>query len=921
MLKRSVHIFIVGLLALPGVSFAKGTVQLPATNQTTCFDSHGNTRTCSGSGEDGVSHAGVPWSQSSRFTDNGDGTVTDNLTGLVWSKHANAPSSALPGDQPNNCPNAETSMLWQEALDFIACLNAGNHAGSNKWRLPNLNELEGMVNLDVADSAAYLNASGFGFGTGLPATQVQPSKYWTATSDASGPANQSAAAAWDVDLANGDSFSTLKNELPRGVWPVSDGASTGPAQLRRTGQAVCFNDVGDARVCAATGEDGEQQAGAAWPASRFQVKAGAPYALDRVSGIIWTTNTQTPGPDDCDDTGLNLDWQQALDHVACLNEEVYLGRSDWRLPNRNELQSLADYSKGAPALPGGHPFSDQLGKTYWSGTTNSLVPTDAWVVRMLDGNISSADKAATLPVWPISGPDLVSPVPPTINPLNNLTNIASQTISGTMEEGTTVQVSVNGVPIATGVNVTGANWTAIAQLSEANNDITVTSTDFSENSSSPASTTVTLDTIPSVTTATPNPGTFTDRVTVSLATTEPGSKIYYTFDGTPVTTASPVYNGPITLTAANTSYKVQFFSVDSAGNVEATKSADYTMQETVSTRSMKINNGAQLTNLADVTLTLAAPTGVPQMQVACDGVTFAAAEPFSTTRSCVLSSGDGVKTVAVKFIDGLGIAYPPATATITLDTTPPVTSVTPIDGNYSGSVAVTLTATEAGSTIHYTTDGTTVTAASPVYSAPFTLAATTTTPFTVRFMAVDKAGNAGPSGNAAYTIHVGAASVGIKINNDDLYTNNATVNLALSATHSSGVSGMQFSNDGGDYTPLEPYASSKTWTLSGGDGIKTVYVRFKDGVGTLYTTSATINYSSKAASTSNCDLNGDNKVDMSDALKALQMAIGLSSPTMDEMIRGDVAPLVNGKPKPDGKIDITDAMVILQRSLGLVAAW
>ena len=471
MLKRSVHIFIIGLLAMPGLAAAKGTVQLPATNQTTCFDSKGNVRTCDDVG-------GVAW-PAPRFIDKGDGTVNDKLTGLTWSKHANAPNRALPGDLPNACLNAEKDMIWLDALDFIACLNAKNHAGSKNWRLPNLNELESMVNLEFVDSSAYLNSSGFGF-PGLLLTDVKSSPYWTATSDSSDTVIQSAAAAWEVDLAKGDSFSTLKNERKRGVWPVRDGDSSGPAQLRQTGQAGCFDDLGDTRPCATMGEDGEKLAGAVWPASRFQVNAGAPFAFDRVTGLIWSTATQTPGPAACADTGLNLDWQQALDHVACLNTNTYLGRSDWRLPNRKELQSLTDYSKGAPALPGGHPFNDKVGKTYWSATSDASVPRNARVVSMLDGTLSSAVKTGTLPVWPVSGPDLT---PPNLTVTQGIarTKIASQIISGTVEAGGSVDVVVNGgAPVAATVN--GTDWSfTIKPLALGLNNITVIAADFSEN--------------------------------------------------------------------------------------------------------------------------------------------------------------------------------------------------------------------------------------------------------------------------------------------------------------------------------------------------------------------------------------------------------------------------------------------------------
>lgn len=65
------------------------------------------------------------------------------------------------------------------------------------------------------------------------------------------------------------------------------------------------------------------------------------------------------------------------------------------------------------------------------------------------------------------------------------------------------------------------------------------------------------------------------------------------------------------------------------------------------------------------------------------------------------------------------------------------------------------------------------------------------------------------------------------------------------------------------------------------------------------------------------DLNGDLTVDITDALKALQMVVGLFVPSTFETIRGDVAPLLNGIPNPDGKIDLSDAYVILRRSVGL----
>ncbi|MCK9418061.1 MAG: hypothetical protein M0R70_01630 [Nitrospirae bacterium] len=69
----------------------------------------------------------------------------------------------------------------------------------------------------------------------------------------------------------------------------------------------------------------------------------------------------------------------------------------------------------------------------------------------------------------------------------------------------------------------------------------------------------------------------------------------------------------------------------------------------------------------------------------------------------------------------------------------------------------------------------------------------------------------------------------IVINNGAVFTNTTAVTLTLSATDSDGsVTEMQFSNDGSTWSTPEPYATSKNWTLTTGDGTKTVFANFKD---------------------------------------------------------------------------------------------
>lgn len=67
------------------------------------------------------------------------------------------------------------------------------------------------------------------------------------------------------------------------------------------------------------------------------------------------------------------------------------------------------------------------------------------------------------------------------------------------------------------------------------------------------------------------------------------------------------------------------------------------------------------------------------------------------------------------------------------------------------------------------------------------------------------------------------------------------------------------------------------------------------------------------------NLKGSGVVDLSDALSALRIAVGLRQPSAAELLHGDVAPLVNGIPAPDGRIDLADALAILRKVVGLIS--
>ena len=349
---------------LPHISknFNPNAVQLPRTGQTTCYDTAGAVISCAGTGQDGEIQAGVIWPDP-RFAVSGD-CVTDKLTGVMWSKNGNPAGS----------------LIWQGALDYVASINSGaGLCGYHDWRLPNVNELESLVNAGMQDSAAWLNTQGFYNVTGT---------HWSSTSFTFHPYN-----AWIVAV-DGVLFNYWnKTSSYSGTWPVR-GATTPPACLWKTGQTACYNTVGTIIPCAGTGQDGEIQAGVTWPDPRFTVSGEC--VTDQLTGLMWSKNGNLPDG--------HLNWQGALNYIAAINSGAGLcGYHDWRLPNRRELRSLIDFSQYSPALPLNHPFNNvQSPYYYWSSTTGPLSYTNsAWIVESLEGGMIGLGKNNPAPVWPV----------------------------------------------------------------------------------------------------------------------------------------------------------------------------------------------------------------------------------------------------------------------------------------------------------------------------------------------------------------------------------------------------------------------------------------------------------------------------------------------------------------------------------------
>lgn len=177
--------------------------QVEKTGQATSFET----------GDDGDLQRGVVL-PNPRFTDNGEGTVTDNLTGLIWLKNANC---------------AAATMTWSAALDFANTLFDGSttHNGGDcsltdgsmtgDWRLPNVKELRSLIHPGFSNPALS-NASGTAQWTeGDAFSSVQSAGYWSSTTKA-----DLSTRAWSVRFHNGrvETFGKLANSF---VWPVRGG--------------------------------------------------------------------------------------------------------------------------------------------------------------------------------------------------------------------------------------------------------------------------------------------------------------------------------------------------------------------------------------------------------------------------------------------------------------------------------------------------------------------------------------------------------------------------------------------------------------------------------------------------------------------------------------------------------------------------
>lgn len=175
-----IFIFAIAVMAVAEMVSAVWAIELPKTGQSKSY----------AKGDDGELKKGAEWPSPRFAVDKTGDCVTDNLTGLMWTKNANLPTD---------------KRTWQQALDYANNLTI---CGYDDWRLPNRNELYSLI--DVERSIPALPV-------GYPFGNVQAEFYWSSST-----IGGVSIAAWFVDMKFGAvAFGPKTNAFY--VWPVRAG--------------------------------------------------------------------------------------------------------------------------------------------------------------------------------------------------------------------------------------------------------------------------------------------------------------------------------------------------------------------------------------------------------------------------------------------------------------------------------------------------------------------------------------------------------------------------------------------------------------------------------------------------------------------------------------------------------------------------
>lgn len=283
------------------------------TGQTSCYDAAGYAVACAAApaGQD-AHYQGRAFA----FTDHGDGTVTDDNTGLRWERSPDF-----------------TRVGFAAAAERCAALELG---GTTDWRLPTIKELfsiadfrGGLVGGDASISTPYLDEQYFEFVYPDAADEAYAGQYWSSTAYVQGPIVSTGQGVFGFNFSDGH----IK------AYPA--GHAFGDPAAPEAAAAMYARCV--------SGAEG-------YGINAF-VEHGDGTVSDDATGLMWQRA----------DDGATRDWVEALAYCEALQ---LAGYDDWRLPNVKELQSVVDYDKPDwPAIDDVFVTTDAE-SWFWTSTTH-----------------------------------------------------------------------------------------------------------------------------------------------------------------------------------------------------------------------------------------------------------------------------------------------------------------------------------------------------------------------------------------------------------------------------------------------------------------------------------------------------------------------------------------------------------------------
>ncbi len=311
------------------------------TMQARCFDTAGNAIACPAAGSALYGQDAQYTHLPAAYADNGNGTVTDRNTRLVWQK----------------TPTSER-LQFAEAKAYCAALQLG---GLSNWRMPTIKELYALADFrgellkpEQGKPTPYIDTKFFDFEYPKP-PMVFAGQYWSSTLYVKGP------------IING------RNQGAFG-FNFADG------HIKAYGTGLDFFTGKEAASSGLPGPAGGRRP----PGNFVRCVSGAEnvYGVNhfKASGDGTVTDSATQRMWQQKDDGVRREWKQALAYCEALD---LAGHRDWRLPDTKELQSIVDYDKPAfPAIDesvfGITKDSDTL--DFWTSTTFGDIKSHANVI-------------------------------------------------------------------------------------------------------------------------------------------------------------------------------------------------------------------------------------------------------------------------------------------------------------------------------------------------------------------------------------------------------------------------------------------------------------------------------------------------------------------------------------------------------------